>query len=211
MAVIKSGATSDQLTVDATSKALRNTPYSTAGRSLAPQSAATFAVAGTFTPAATPSDMVTIYGSASTIVRVISFKITTTNTAAGSQTFNLIKRSAVNTTGTFVAGTIVPLDSTDAATATSVGHYTVNPGGLGASVGTINVARVASPVLIPASFAGIVQDAGYDLLDFGSQSALDKPVVLRGIAQGLCLNFAGAGLVAGQIHAYRIIWTEEAL
>lgn len=208
MAVIKSGASSDQLTIDPTSKAARSTPYDSAAREVSPQSKATFSASGTFTPAAAATDMVTIYGSASKTVRVIAFIISTTNTAAGSQQFLLIKRSAANTTGTYVAGNAVPHDSTDAATAT-VGHYTANPGALGAAVGTMRTARVASPAAVPASFAGVVRDAGIDLLDFGSNSILDKPVVLRGVAQGLVLNFNGAALVAGQTHAYTVIWIEE--
>jgi hypothetical protein len=208
MAVIKSGASSDNLTIDATSKAARVTLYDATGREVAYQSKPTFFAANTFTPAATPTDIVTIYGSASKTVRVISFRITTTNTAAGSQAFLLVKRSAVNTTGTFVAGTAVPADSTDAATAT-VGHYTANPGGLGTLVGNVNIKRVASPAAIPATWAGIVQDAGYDMLDVALNSKLDKPLTLIGTGQGLCLNFAGAALVAGQTHAYQVVWTEE--
>jgi len=40
-------------------------------------------------------------------------------------------------------------------------------------------------------------------------SVLAQPVTLRGIAQQLVLNFAGAALVAGQTHAYCVVWTEE--
>jgi len=208
MAIIKSGASSDQLTIDATSKASRNTLYDTTGRSVANQSKPTFYASNTFTPAATPTDLVTLYGSASKTVRVVSFRITTTNTAAGSQQFFLIKRSAVNTTGTFVAGNAVPADSTDVATAT-VGHYTANPGALGTSAGNLNIMRVASPAAIPASFAGVVTDAGFDMLPAVPQAILDKMITLNGNTQGVVLNFNSVALVAGQTHAYQVIWTEE--
>jgi len=208
MAIIKSGASSDQLTIDATSKASRNTLYDTTGRSVAFQSKPTFYASGTFTPAATPTDLVTIYGSASKTVRLISFKITTTNTAAGSQQFLLLRRSAVNTTGTFVAANLVPADTTDTATAT-VGHYTANPGGLGTSVGTLNIMRAASPAAIPASFAGVVTNAGFDMLPDAPQAILNKMITLNANTQGIVLNFASAALVAGQTHAYQVIWTEE--
>ena len=82
----------------------------------------TYAASGTFTPAATPTDMVTIIGSATTLVRVISVHLATTNTAAGSQQYLLVKRSAANTTGTFVAATNVPLDSGIVAATAVVGH-----------------------------------------------------------------------------------------
>ena len=206
MAVIKSGATSDQLTIDPVSKALRATLYNSEGTELSLGSKTSFSAANTFTPAATPTDMVTIIGSATKTVRVLSFVITTTNTAAGSQTFILAKRSTADTTGTFVPTAGVPHDSDDVATAVA-GHYTANPGGLGTLVGNINIVRAASPVLVPATFAGIVFNAGVELLPI--VDGLVKPITLNGVAQTLALNFAGAALVAGQIHAYRIVWTEE--
>lgn len=210
MAIIKSGASSDNMTVDATSKAARVTEYDTAGRDLSVQSKQTFAASGTFTPAATPTDMVIIEGSATKTIRVMSMRIGTTNTAAGSQQFFLIKRSTADTTGTFVAATQVPLDSANAAgTANRVGHFTANPGALGTAVGTINSVRVASPAAIPASFAGIREISEVDLLVWMDSSLLDQPVTLRGVAQTLAINFGGAALVAGQTHAYNIVWIEE--
>lgn len=210
MAVIKSGASSDQLTIDPTSKAGRITLYDSTGRELSPQSKLTYAASSTFTPAATPTDLVIIEGSATKTVRVVSFVISTTNTAAGSQQFFLVKRSAADTTGTFVAATAVPLDSNDAAaTVNRVGHFTANPGALGAAVGTIQTKRVASPAAVPGSFAGVKEDAGVDMLGFAPNSLLDQLVTLRGVAQCLALNFNGAALVAGQTHAYTIVWIEE--
>lgn len=211
MAVIRSGASTDELTVDATSKAARVTLYDAAGNALSGGGKQSYMASSTFTPVATPTDIVTIIGSATKTVRVWSFKITTTATAAGSHQFALIKRSAANTTGTFVAGTAVPLDSANAAATSVVGHYTANPGGLGTAVGTIITARVVSPVPVPASFASIITDAGFDLLSIWSNSGAPgfQPVTLRGIAQVLALNYAGAALVAGQTHAWNILWTEE--
>lgn len=232
MATIRSGASNDEWTIDSTSKAGRVTLYTaagavamptvdatagaervtiydTAGNALFSQTKTTYMASATFTPAATPTDIVTINGSGTKTIRVYSFKITTTNTAAGSQQFFLIKRSAADTTGTFVAGTAVPLDSSNAAATATVGHYTANPGALGAAVGTIVTARVASPVATPASFAGVAFDAGIDLLASLDVSIFPQIVTLRGTAQGLCLNFNGAALVAGQTHAWQIMWTEE--
>lgn len=206
---IYGGSSTNVATVDGTSNALRFTPYDTTGRSVALSSKPTYAASSTFTPAATPTDIVKITGSASKTIRVISLKLTTTNTGAGSQQFSVIVRSADDTTGTFVAATAVPMDSTDPAATATVGHYTANPGGLGAAVGTINTLRVASPVAVPGSFAGVVMDAGFEMLPYQQGTHLPRPVVLRGAAQVLVVNFAGAALVAGQTHAYTIVWTEE--
>jgi hypothetical protein len=211
MAVIKSGATSDQLTVDPTSKAARVTLYDSAGREVSYQGKQTFAIASGFTPAATPTDLVILEGSATKTIRIVSFVIGTTNTAAGSQQFFLIKRSTADTTGTFVsAGTPVPLDSANlASTVNRVGHFTANPGALGTAVGTINQVRVASPAAVPGSFAGVKEVADLEMLPWYQNSKLDQLLTLRGVAQCLAINFAGAALVAGQTHTYRLVWIEE--
>lgn len=205
---IRSGATTDELTIDATSKAGRVTPYDAAGRSLAPQSKLTYAAAGAFTPAATPNDLVIIFGSASKTVRLVSLRMGTTNTAAGSQTFFVHKKSALPSGGVFVPATMIPLDSANGgATATNVGHYTTDPTA-GASLGNINVKKVASPVLVPATFAGIVQVADHEMLPV-DQWGMAQPVTLRGVGEGVGINFNDAALVSGQIHHYTIVWMEE--
>lgn len=208
MAVIKSGATTDQLTIDPTSKAARVTLYDEDGRALAYQSKMTYSAANGFTPAATPNDLAIIYGSATKTVRVISFKFGANNTAAGSQQYLVQKKSALPSGGVFVAATAVPLDSNnDVATATNIGHYTTDPT-TGTSLGFINVMRCASPVLIPATFAGIVEVAQFEMLPTDG-SGVVQPVTLHGVNEGVCINFADTALVAGQTHSYCIVWTEE--
>ena len=206
--IIESGAGTDAATVDATSKALRVLEYDDAGRSVARQSKATYAAAGSFTPSATPQDLVMIFGSATKTIRVLSMRIGTQNTAAGSQEFVLSKRSAVSTGGTVVAATAVPLDSANAVATATVSHLTTSANTPGTAVGNINSKRVASTVLLPATFAGIRDDAAVEMLPTDG-SGVAQPVVLRGVAQGLAINFAGAALVAGQVHNYNVIWTEE--
>jgi hypothetical protein len=173
-----------------------------------PRAWATYMASGTFTPAATPTDIVTIAGSASKTIRVHSIRLTTTNTAAGSQQFSLIKRSTADTTGTFVAATAVPTDSGYAAATATVGHYTANPGALGTAVGTINTVRWASSAAVPASFAGVNEDAGQELIPTVRNGFLLPPITLRGTAENLAVNFGGAALVAGQTHAYTVVWSE---
>lgn len=210
MAIIKSGASTDQLTVDTTSKAARVTLYDTLGRALGFQAKATFFCSGSFTPVATPTDLVTIYGSATKTVRVLSIRIGVVNTAAGSQAFNLIKRSSVNTAGTFVAGTAVQADSAKATATATCGHYTANPSVLGTAVGTMNIIKVGSPAVTPASWAGITDAAQWEMIAIVEAGlGLHDVPVLNGVAQGLAINFAAAALVAGQVHHYNIVWIEE--
>lgn len=208
MAIIKSGATSDLLTIDPTSKAARVTLYDSAGRETSLQSKPTYAAASTFAPAVTATDMITIHGSASKTVRVISIYVGTQTTAAGSIELRVIKRSTAASGPGFNPATMVPLDSNDPAATANVGHWTTNPT-LGTAVGNTNIVRVATPVLLPASFAGIREDSGQEMLPWYASSHLDKPIVLRGTGEALAINYNGAALVAGQIHNYRVVWIEE--
>lgn len=208
MAVLKSGASSDIVTVDPVSKALRETPYDAAGREVSAHSKATYAASSNFTPAATPTDLVIIEGSATKTLRIVSFQIETTTTAAGSVQFFLIKRSTADTTGTFVAAGNVAMDSNDAAaTANRVGHFTANPGALGTAIGTIATKRVGTSLTVPG--ANTFKDNSVEMLPVNLATLLPRPVVLRGVVQCLAINFAGAALVAGQTHAYTIGWIEE--
>lgn len=210
-AIIKSGASTDNWTIDPTSKSGRVTLYDTAGRNTSLQSKLTYGISSTFTPVATPTDLVIIEGSSTKTVRILSMVIGTQTTAAGSEEFRLIKRSTADTTGTFVsAGTPVPFDSTNAAsTVNRVGHFTANPGALGTALGNINIVRQGSPVLLPASLAGIREVPEVEMIPTMGATLLDQPITLRGVAETLAINFNGAALVAGQVHTYRIMWLEE--
>lgn len=208
---IAGNTTATDVEVDTTSKAMRVILYDAGGNPTQTEEPV-FSASGTFTPAATPTDLVIIEGSPTKTVEVLSVKIWTTNTAAGSQQFQLVKRSAADTTGTFVAATGVPWDSDFTPTANRVGNFTANPGALGAVIGTINTVRVASPAAIPATWAGIVGDSGVELLPqpVGTVDALRrKALTLRGVAQCLAINFNGAALVAGQTHSFTIVWAED--
>lgn len=116
----------------------------------------------------------------------------------------LIKRSTDNTGGTFVAGTAVPHDSADPGASVTVGHYTANPT-VGTPVGTVTRRKVCLPIGTTA--AG---DVNTPLLPAGEASILDKPIVLCGTAQVLCVNNNGAAIPAGGANWYvSCTWIEE--
>lgn len=167
----------------------------------------TYMASGAFVPAANSTDLIIVGGSATQIVRVLEMSIGTTNTAAGSQTFFLVKRSTVSTAPT--AATRVPLDSASVAATAVVGHYTTVPASLGTAVGTLVTKRVASTVLVPATFASIQFDTAVNMLDGLNKPGGAQDVVLRGTGEQLAVNFNAAALVGGQIHTYSILWTEE--
>jgi hypothetical protein len=207
MAIIKSGASSDNWTVDATSKAGRVSDYGTDGRVLTLQSKATYGVSTTpFSPPATPTDMATIYGSGTKTIYVWAVSIAMTQTTAGINRVYLVKRSATNTGGTSAAPTIVPFDSANASATASVVSYTVNASPLGGTVGNICVQNINSPILATGITYG---NGSADMYPKTVPFEISQPIVLRGTAQGLAVNFNGAALPAGLSVIVNFIWTEE--
>lgn len=135
--------------------------------------------------AAAATDVATLTGSASKIVRCTRITVAGLQTTVGVAVVKLVKRSTANSGGTSGAMTAVPLDSAyPAATATALA-YTANPT-LGNAVGTIHSSRLA----IPAA-AGASADQ--------RQWSFDGAVVLRGTGEVLAVNLNGATVTGGTI------------
>lgn len=158
------------------------------------------AVATAFVAAATPTDVFTITGSATKTIRIRYIEFTATTTTAGGIAVStiLVKRSAANTAGTFVADTKVPHDSSNAAATVTVGHYTANPTVLGAAVGNIRADRYAA------------QSAGTPAVplvwSFGNEA--EQPIVLRGVSEILAINL-NSTTITGSVINISVCWTEE--
>jgi hypothetical protein len=159
---------------------------------------ATYSAFATFTAAA--GDIAVLPGSASTTIRVtrVEVSISTSGTSA-IEAVQLVKRSAADTGGTSAAMTAVPHDSAFAAASAAPLSYTVAPS-LGAAVGAIRGVQFndSSNTALPG--------ANTWLWTFGG----DRPsstIVLRGVAQELCINLGGA--VATQTAVVSFEWTEE--
>lgn len=204
---LKSGATTDTLTVDPTSKAARITEYDSDGvKFLNKQSYS--ASTATFTPAATTTDFCRITGSATKTIRVWSITLSGTQTTAGNVSqYVLIKRSTANTAGTFVSATVVPHDSNNAAATVTVGHYTANPT-VGSTVGTVRGHRTLVPAPATAVFPAYV-----GRWEFGQPDNVNhqvQPIVLRGTTQELNVNGSGAAIPTGAAtYQCDFVWTEE--
>jgi len=158
------------------------------------------AVTTNFTPPATPTDMVTLTGSASKTIKILALTLFTTQTAAGTNTFYIVKRSTANSAGTSTTPTIVPHDSNNAAATAVMRQYSANPT-LGNSLGNIRGARITTPAA-----AGLL-DTSY-IFDF-THSAFGQGIVLRGTGEVMALNFNGAALPAGLTVTAEITWLEE--
>jgi hypothetical protein len=142
--------------------------------------------AATFTIAASATDFLTLFGSASKTIEVLKvFCSANFNVTEYWVNAFLIKRSAVNTGGTSAAQTITKCDSADPeATATPL-QYTAKPSALGAGT-VIHQTRIG---FSPATYYDFSNpnpmQAVFDSDKFG------KPITLRGVAEGLALNLNG--------------------
>lgn len=157
---------------------------------------ATYSCFASFTPVA--GDIAVLPGSASKTIRVtrVEVSLSTTGTAA-LEAVQLIKRSTADSAGTSAAMTAVAHDSNFAAASAAPLSYTAAPT-LGTAVGTLRGVQFFDE---SATVAG----ANTWLWTFGERPA--SAVVLRGIAQELCVNLGG--VVATQTATVSFEWTEE--
>lgn len=156
-------------------------PYYSAGWALA-------------TPAATATDFATIAGSAAKVIYVNKITLVGLATTIGTLEAYLILRSALDTAGissTLTAGKHDTLFGTAAAT---VKLYSANPSALGTAVGT---------VAIQGLNCGLTGATGLVVFDFAK-----SPVVLRGAAANLAINFNGATIPTGGKVGGTIEWFE---
>lgn len=158
---------------------------------------ATSAIA--FNAANNATDIFTITGSATKIIKVLRVGFSATQTTAGTANVLLVKRSTANSAGTSAAATAIPHDSNDVAATATVLNYTANPT-VGTAVGTIRAYRAFIPA--PATASTVT----YYEFTFGSLP--EKAVVLRGTGQVLALNL-NATTITGNAFTCFVEWTEE--
>lgn len=160
---------------------------------------------GLFTPAVTsPNPFLTIYGSATKIIRVQSIIISgLTLTAVAYLNIGLRKYATAVSGGTSTALTPVAMDSNNgASTATNINIYTVAPTA-GTVVGDLSNRRVIGQATTAAA-GGVPQVVDFDFSPIGDASA----IVLRGVAQGIGLYWITAPATAVSMLA-RIEYTED--
>lgn len=169
------------------------------------QKSSYFVALGGNTPAATPTDIAIITGSATKTIKVTRVLLTVQATAAGLIQFDLVKRiggtqSAVNTA--FVVNTHGgQFDSVDPAStvvaAGLAGIYTGNP----ASVGTLSGILDSRTVTVLAN--------GLNQLEWRFCDRPSRCPTLRGVTQILAISGAGHTLLAGEKFGVAFEYTEE--
>jgi len=169
---------------------------------ISPGKATYTAASGTFTPAATPTDLFTITGSATKVVKILKIMLYATQTTAGSNILYLNRYSTANTGGTSATPTIITLDTSNPAPTAVIRSYTANPT-LGTLVGSHEVVRAFTPTL---TTAGTLQPVVVWDYDTGSQG---QPITLRATSEQISVNFAGAARPTGLSVACFVKFTEE--
>ncbi|WP_226018398.1 hypothetical protein [Novosphingobium sp. FKTRR1] len=152
------------------------------------------------TPAASPTDILTIGGSATKLVKVRQVLLSGSATAATNILPTLVRRSTANTGGTATTPSFLPRDTGDPAATAALKLWSVNPVALGTLVGQIDGGRLN---LAPAANGGI------DRLLFQFGWLNDKPIVLRGVNDFVCLNLGGAAIANTPLLDISIMITEE--
>ena len=160
-----------------------------------------------FAPAASPTDVIVIQGSATKKIRIKSIILNCAGaTANSSNPVQLLKRSAANTGGT---STVLPLgrhDSTDPTPTAVVRLYSANPTGLGAVMDTgadASIALHGGRVVTPTSPNNL------DRMGFQYAWQGDKGIILNGLSEFLCVGLGGAALVGSPTFDVDILLNEE--
>lgn len=164
---------------------------------------ATYTIATTaYAAYATPTDMLCVTGSATRVVRIFSMTLQGSATTSTKFTISYVKRSTANTGGTSSPLTPVALDSANAAPTAANALYSAAPT-TGNALGFVNMTDVlfTTSTQVP----GAASTTGTSTLS----DDLRQPVVLRGVAESLCVNFAGAAWPAGGVATILATWTES--
>jgi hypothetical protein len=180
--------------------------------SITPNTVTTYmARSALITPASSPTDVFTLYGSSTKTITVLKIEVIYEVSSGGdTEQTNvfLIKRSTANSGGTATTLTNVPLDSNNAsATATATSYSSSNPT-TGAAVGTI-----MSGVLTSAYGSTLTTPNGTGPCPLFTKLYVahleTQGIVLRGTAQGIAVNLNGTVNGSSPTFAVIFTWTEK--
>lgn len=149
--------------------------------------------------ASAATDVFTLTGSASKVVRLNQVSVSGTAGTAAVADVQVIKRSTANSGGTSTTPTAVPNDSTQAAATAVARAYTANPT-TGTAVGVVRTQKQLFDVATgPQSSVAV----GYETHANGH-----RPLTLRGVTEVLAINLNGVTLSSPTLDIY-VEWTES--
>lgn len=152
-------------------------------------------------PATGAGDAVCLVGSATKTIFVTRVQVSGIKTTAQSAVINLVKRTAANSGGvTTTAPTYAKFDSNNAAATAVLNGYTTVP-----TPGAGIILRSQAQGFA----AGTAQPGGSVVFDFSSQTNLTQGMVLRGVAQALCVSYPNAFTTDGPAADVDFTWTEQ--
>lgn len=165
---------------------------------------ATFRYAGTFTPVATPTDVIMIKGSITRTLRVKRIVLGGVATANGNMLASLIRRSTFGTQGGAVFNNV-----------TSGGHDTTDAAatGLVSVIGTANLTSVGTQVggnlgqgrlFLPTTATGTPNPLVWE---FATRQ--DKALIIRTTSDFVFINLNGGTVPAGGVIDYEIEIEED--
>jgi hypothetical protein len=147
----------------------------------------------------TPTDVLTISGSATKVIRVKRVGVSGRATGAGQLDVSLVKHTVANTGGGPVALTAVPHDTTVNPVATAV----VNTYASAPSITGGTTFRAQQSNVSAAGSGGAATPVEWHFGDVN-----DQAVVLRGVAEQIAINLNGVA-PAGSVLNIFLEWTEE--
>jgi hypothetical protein len=148
--------------------------------------------------AALATDIFTITGSATKLIRVLQVLISGYRSVSSAIPIRLDKRSTANTGGTPLTVTSCPHDSNDPSATALVQAYSTNP-----TTGVL-VAVIRSQEM----FLNTQATGQSDVIDWEFGLLPGKAIVLRGTSQVLAVNLGGLTITGGTFDFF-ITWTEE--
>lgn len=154
-------------------------------------------------PAATATDILTITGSSTRIVRVTKIVLSGGATSAGSIQTAIVRRGAVDTGGASTAVAVASRDTQNGPVAAPVAIYTANPtlgNTASAGAGTLDTCRL----FLQTSTGGAP-----DICAFTYGVNDDQLTVLRGTTDQLAVNLQGSTIPSGGTIDIDVEWTEE--
>lgn len=160
---------------------------------------ATYRYAGTMTPAATPTDIITITGSSTRTGRIKSIVLGGLASTGNSMALALIRRSTANTGGTKAAASGGAHDINDPSATIIPQVYSANATGLGVAVGSIGQGRLW--------LGGVINTPFQLRWDFSTRQ--DKALILRGTSDIIAINLAGATVPSGGVIDFEIEIEED--
>lgn len=154
-------------------------------------------------PATNPTDVLTLTGSATKVIRITKVGVTGKATAAAMVDLYLGKRSTPDTGGTSTNPTPSKYDSTESAATGILTLYSVNP-----TAGTGAAAFEGDMIYLPAAATPAGSPTHWER-EYGGSGTGAKCPTLRGVNESFYFSFGGATLPAGANFYFYIEWTED--